>query len=628
MSDSHSPALAAVDLVKTYPGARGKARIRALDGLSINVRAGSVFALLGPNGAGKSTAVKILATLSRPDSGHASVAGIDVLRNPDGVRRIIGLVSQKSSSDPMATARENLVLAGRIQGMSSSSARARAADLLARFALDDAAHRLAKTFSGGMARKLDVAIGLMHRPQVLFLDEPTTGLDPQARTELWAEIGRLSAHEQVAVLLTTHYLDEADQLADRLAIVDHGRVVVEGTPEQLKAELRGDTVQVELATADSIPAALVLLSRIADLRDVAAVGASLRARASSGARAVPVCSVRARGCRYRGVVSDRRAPLTGRRLPAPRGSQFRGGGMTSTVAEVSTSTPDSFQRRGERGRLLQHSAYLTGRSLRTLWRQPTFAAMTLIAPIIWLLLFGQLFRSVVHIPGFSTGSGSYLEFITPGVIVMTALFSSGWAGTVYIDDMNRGVMDRLLASPVRRGAMMIGTLAYQAVTTVVQTLIVFGVAYISGARFRGGLVGVVITHRCCCTDLRHHGLVLQCTGVAAPPAGSPDRSQPVHRVAVAVPVVGDHGYPALTGLGATRRPLQPGRLGSGRLAAGAVGRDAVGCGLAAAGIPRGAGRDDGLAGHQGVSELPGVDLRSVIAARSRRLAQLQESLSS
>jgi ABC-2 type transport system ATP-binding protein len=287
MSDSSAPALSAVDLVKTYPAARGKSRIRALDGLSIKVQVGSVFALLGPNGAGKSTAVKILATLSRPDSGQATVAGIDVLRNPDGVRHVIGLVSQKASSDPMATARENLVLAGRIHGMSSPSARARAAELLSRFALDDAADRLAKTFSGGMARKLDVAIGLMHRPQVLFLDEPTTGLDPQARTELWAEIDRLSVHEQVAVLLTTHYLDEADQLADRLAIVDHGRVVVEGTPDQLKAELNGDTMQVELATADASPQALVLLSRIAGLRDVASVGASLRARASSGARAVP-----------------------------------------------------------------------------------------------------------------------------------------------------------------------------------------------------------------------------------------------------------------------------------------------------------------------------------------------------
>jgi ABC-2 type transport system ATP-binding protein len=287
MSDSSPPALSAVDLIKTYPGARGKPRIRALDGLSINVDAGKVFALLGPNGAGKSTTVKVLATLSRPDSGQATVGGIDVVRDPGGVRHVIGLVSQKASSDPMATARENLVLAGRIHGMSSSSARARAADLLARFALDQDADRLAKTFSGGMARKLDVAIGLMHRPAVLFLDEPTTGLDPQARAELWAEIDRLSAHEQVAVLLTTHYLDEADQLADRLAIVDHGRVVVEGTPEQLKAELNGDTVQVELATAAAIPAALELLSRVAGLRDVTSTGASLRARAGSGARAVP-----------------------------------------------------------------------------------------------------------------------------------------------------------------------------------------------------------------------------------------------------------------------------------------------------------------------------------------------------
>lgn len=145
------------------------------------------------------------------------------------------------------------------------------------------------------------------------------------------------------------------------------------------------------------------------------------------------------------------------------------------------------------GGLLRHSAYLTVRSLRTLWRQPAFAAMTLIQPVIWLLLFGQLFRSVVHIPGFSSGAGSYLEFITPGVIVMTALFSSGWAGTVYIDDMNRGVMDRLLASPVRRGAMMIGTLAYQALTTVIQTLVVFGIAYATGARFPGGVVGIAVT---------------------------------------------------------------------------------------------------------------------------------------
>ena len=143
--------------------------------------------------------------------------------------------------------------------------------------------------------------------------------------------------------------------------------------------------------------------------------------------------------------------------------------------------------------VLRHSAYLTARSLRTLWRQPAFAAMTLIQPIIWLLLFGALFESVIHVPGFDSQAGSYLEFITPGVIIMTALFSSGWAGTVYIEDMNRGVMDRLLASPVRRGAMMVGTLAYQSVTTIVQTFTVLAIALIAGARFDGGAAGVLVT---------------------------------------------------------------------------------------------------------------------------------------
>lgn len=284
------PAVAALDaanVVKTYPGGRGAPPIRALDGLTVAVTPGSVFALLGPNGAGKSTAVKILTTLSRPDSGRVRVAGLDVLRDPDRVRRSIGLVSQKSSSDPMSTGRENLVLAARIQGLSKSDARQRAGDLLGRFDLHDAADRLAKTYSGGMARKLDVAIGLVHRPSVLFLDEPTTGLDPQARTEMWAEIARLSGDEQMTVLLSTHYLDEADHLADRLAIMEAGRVVVEGTPEELKNELRGDAVLVELADVAQTARAVPALERLRGLSEVVADGSSLRTRADSGARAVP-----------------------------------------------------------------------------------------------------------------------------------------------------------------------------------------------------------------------------------------------------------------------------------------------------------------------------------------------------
>ncbi len=280
-------ALDAVELVKTYPAGRGAPPVHALDGLTVSVRAGTVFALLGPNGAGKSTTVKILTTLSRADSGAATVAGHDVVRSPVAVRRAIGLVSQRPSGDPMATGRENLVLAGRIQGMSGADARARAAALLDRFGLADAADRLTKTYSGGMARKLDVAIGLIHRPQVLFLDEPTTGLDPQARTELWTEIERLAADEQTTVLLTTHYLDEADRLAGRLAIVDHGRIVVEGTPDELKSELRGDAVQVELASAEAVLVAQRALAGVAGVREVTVDGATIRARTDSAARAVP-----------------------------------------------------------------------------------------------------------------------------------------------------------------------------------------------------------------------------------------------------------------------------------------------------------------------------------------------------
>jgi ABC-2 type transport system ATP-binding protein len=282
---SHDLAVSAAELVKTYAGTRGAPPIRALDGLSLSVATGSVFALLGPNGAGKSTTVKILTTLARPDSGSASVAGLSVLHSPGRVRHAIGLVSQKSSADPMGTARENLVLAGRVQGLSRSAAHRRAAELLARFDLSDAGDRLTKTFSGGMARKLDVAIGLVARPAVLFLDEPTTGLDPEARSAMWAEIARLAGDERTTVVLTTHYLDEADRLADRLAIVDRGKIVVEGTPDELKSELRGDTVHVELDSP--APSAVAVLARVPGLRDVIADGARVRARADSGARAVP-----------------------------------------------------------------------------------------------------------------------------------------------------------------------------------------------------------------------------------------------------------------------------------------------------------------------------------------------------
>ena len=287
MSIASTYAVEAAGLRKSYSAGRGKPSVQALDGLGFTVAPGTVFGLLGPNGAGKSTTVKILATLSRADEGTASVAGADVATDPDVVRRRIGLVSQKPSSDPMATGRENLVLAGRIQGMSGTDANERADWLLERFGIADAGARLVRTWSGGMARKLDVAIGLVHRPAVLFLDEPTTGLDPEARAELWREIERMAGEDQMTVLLTTHYLDEADHLADRLAIIDHGRVAVEGTPEELKSELHGDVLQVELEDDVSAERATGLVSALDGISSVLREGSVVRARTESGARVVP-----------------------------------------------------------------------------------------------------------------------------------------------------------------------------------------------------------------------------------------------------------------------------------------------------------------------------------------------------
>jgi ABC-2 type transport system ATP-binding protein len=295
-------AIEARGLVKTYKG-----DVRALDGVSLAAETGSVFGLLGPNGAGKSTAVKILTTLSRPDSGEAFVAGHDVLRHPARVRLAIGCVAQKSGLDLQATGRENLLLQGRVYGMRGAALRSRAQELVDRFGLSEAADRTVRTYSGGMQRKLDVAVGLMHRPQVLFLDEPTTGLDPEARVDMWSEIARLAGDEGLTILMTTHYLEEADNLARRLAIVDRGRVVAEGTPDELKGELRGDAIHVDLEEQPLDGEVLRALERVPDLYDVVVEARALRARAARGARAVPavLASLEAEGVKVASVTVSR-----------------------------------------------------------------------------------------------------------------------------------------------------------------------------------------------------------------------------------------------------------------------------------------------------------------------------------
>jgi ABC-2 type transport system ATP-binding protein len=281
-------AIEARQLVKTYAVRGTKHGIRALDGLDLTVPRGMIFGLLGPNGAGKTTTVKILTSLARPDTGSARVEGIDVLARPGQVRHVIGVVAQRSGADPTATGRENLILQGRLYGMRGGSVPARADELLAHFDLTEAAGRLVKTYSGGMQRRLDVALGLMHRPAVLFLDEPTTGLDPESRAAMWQEIARLAGGEGMTVLLTTHYLEEADRLASQLAIADRGRVVATGTPDGLKGQLRGDAVQVELPAGADAGLVRSVLAGLPEVRDVVIAGRNVSARSDDGAAAVPV----------------------------------------------------------------------------------------------------------------------------------------------------------------------------------------------------------------------------------------------------------------------------------------------------------------------------------------------------
>ncbi|GAA1974801.1 ATP-binding cassette domain-containing protein [Kitasatospora viridis] len=248
-----APAIQAENLVKTFGD------VRALDGVSLDVPEGTVLGLLGPNGAGKTTTVRVLTTLLRPDSGSAVVAGVDVLKHPNRVRSMIGLSGQYAAVDEYLTGRENLRMVGELYQMSGRAAKARAAELLEWFNLSEAADRTAKTYSGGMRRRLDLAAALVVRPPVMFLDEPTTGLDPRNRMALWEVIETLVG-QGTTLLLTTQYLEEADRLAHDIAVVDHGRVIARGTADQLKAQIGGERVEVVVHDRELIGTAVEALS--------------------------------------------------------------------------------------------------------------------------------------------------------------------------------------------------------------------------------------------------------------------------------------------------------------------------------------------------------------------------------
>jgi ABC-2 type transport system ATP-binding protein len=258
--------------------------VEAVAGIDLEVYAGEIFGFLGPNGAGKTTTLRMLATLLPLTSGDATVAGQDLRRHPGEVRRRIGYVGQRGGADPEITGRSELIFEARLYGMSPTEARLRAAELIETLELESCADRKVSTYSGGQKRRLDVGVGLVHRPQLLFLDEPTTGLDPQSRARMWDEVRQLR-DEGTTVFLTTHYLEEADALCNRVAIIDHGKIVAEGTPDELKRAVAGDLVTV--GVSGDLEAALRLLQPQPFVREASIAGGELRVYVDRGETAIP-----------------------------------------------------------------------------------------------------------------------------------------------------------------------------------------------------------------------------------------------------------------------------------------------------------------------------------------------------
>ena len=474
-------AIDAAGLVKTF------GQLRAVDGIDLEVRQGEIFGVLGPNGAGKTTMLQMLATLLPIDAGQARVFGVDVAREPHRIRQLVGVTGQYASVDEDLTATENLWLFGRLQGLRSADARAAAKRLLAQFGLEEAANKPISQFSGGMRRRLDLAASLITRPPLIFLDEPTTGLDPRTRGQMWDTIRGLVA-EGCTVLLTTQYLDEADQLAGRIAVIDRGRKVAEGTPDELKASVGNSTLQLQLAPGADQELARQVVRRVAGAEpvltpesgrmnvplDTADRAADVLIGFRQAGVAITSVSVASRPWTRCSSRSPAMAPTRttvrrttragpGRRTTSRRPRRLSPGGPVSTMTAarrppaVPARTVDpaaAVARTRPRNTLaetISQTLIMAWRALKKMRRNPEQFFDVTLQPLLFTAMFAYIFGGAI-----SGNVHSYLPLLIPGIVAQTVLTTCMSTGVQLREDMEKGVFDRFKALPIARIAPLAG----------------------------------------------------------------------------------------------------------------------------------------------------------------------------
>ncbi len=481
---------------------------RALAGIDLLAEEGRVLALLGPNGAGKTTLVRILATLLKPDGGHARVAGCDVVADAARLRSQIGLTGQFAAVDELLTGRENLELVGLFYRLGKAERRRQAADVLERFSLTDAADKLVKTYSGGMRRRLDVGASLIGRPRVLFLDEPTTGLDPRTRNDVWRFVQDLVA-DGTTVLLTTQYMEEAEHLAHRIAVLDSGSIVAQGTAAELKDRLGGDVLEARVTSAADLDRAAALIAQLG--QGEPRIDADQRSVSVPTKGATQVLIAAGQRLQEEGVALDDlgiRHPslddvflaLTGR----PGGGEDGAIGGEAPVL-VAPAAPDGHPRpapapqpasapqpmpAAPRPHLsaaaLRDVAGVARRNLLRIVRNPRLLVISALQPALLLVLFRYVLGGAIHIPGVS-----YVDYIVPAVFIEAVMIGSMATAIGLADDLRSGVIDRFRSLPMARSAVLAGRTLADLARSVFSLALMVGLGLLVGFSFHGSIGAII-----------------------------------------------------------------------------------------------------------------------------------------